>query len=41
MKIMHDKDELNLICHAKRNASIFVLPYIGTTQTSDGIPRKS
>ena len=29
---MHDKAELNLICHAKRSASIFVLPYIGTMQ---------
>jgi hypothetical protein len=41
MKIMHDKAELKLIRHAKRSASIFVLPCIRTTQASDGIPRKS
>ena len=40
MRIMHDKAERNLIRHAKRSASIFVLPCIGTTQASDGIPRK-
>ena len=41
MRIMQDKAERNLIRHAKRSASIFVLACIGTTQASDGIPRKS